>query len=387
VVSPVGRTRTAPADGDAPSLRFAVCGCNNYEHGYFTAFRAMAGESFDVVIHTGDYIYEHGGGSRSGAERQHFGGTLLTLDDYRSRYAQYKLDADLRAVHESAPFIVTWDDHEVANDYAGEHDRDDTPPAVFLLRRAAAYQAYFEHMPLRWSTRIAQHLQIYRRLRFGKLLDINVLDTRQYRSPLACGGQDTTDCAEAHDPARTIMGETQERWLAHNLHDARGVYTVVAQQVPTFARDARRANPARAFMMDKWDGYTAARDRLYAALVASRAPNPVVLSGDVHLHYASDLKLDYANPASPTIGAELTNSSISSNGDGADVSRDWPQIKGDNPHVKYHSGRRGYIACTASVDSLRADFRILDKVSEPGHPIRTDRTVAIEPGVAGVHVE
>jgi alkaline phosphatase D len=386
--SPIARTRTAPSPGAAvEGLRFAVCGCNNYEHGYFTAFRAIAGEAFDVVVHTGDYIYEDSGDPRPNGVRQHHGGTLFTLDDYRSRYAQYKLDADLRAVHASAPFVVTWDDHEVANDYAGDHDRDDTPPAVFLLRRAAAYQAYCEHMPLRWSTRVGGDVRIYRRLRFGRLLEVNVLDTRQYRSALACGGQDSTDCAAAHEPSRTMMGGEQERWLFKNLCDARAVFTIVAQQVPTFARDAHRANPSRAFMMDKWDGYTAARDRLYAQLVSSRAPNPVILSGDVHLHYASDVKLDYANPHSPTIAAELTNTSITSNGDGADVSRDWPAIQADNPHVKYHSARRGYIACTATPAALRADFRVLDKVTEPGYPTRTDRTVVVEAGRAGVIVD
>jgi alkaline phosphatase D len=387
--SAVGRTRTAPALAEAPArVRFAICGCNNYEAGYFTALRAIAEESFEFVVHTGDYIYEDSGEPRPNGVRTHHGGTLSTLEDYRSRYAQYKLDPDMQAAHASSPFVVTWDDHEVANDYAGAFDRRDTPPAVFLLRRAAAYQAYYEHMPLRTNVLLpGGAMRIYRRLRFGRLLDVNVLDTRQYRSRQACGGQDTTDCAGAHDPSRTMMGEDQERWLSGNLRDAHATYTVIAQQVPTFARDAHSANPQRAFMMDKWDGYTADRDRLYAQIVRSRAPNPVILSGDVHLHYAADVKVDYTDPRSPTIAAELTNTSLTSNGDGADVSRDWERIRSDNPHIRYHSARRGYISCTATRDALRADFRVIEKVTERGYPTRTGATVIVEAGRPGVVLE
>jgi alkaline phosphatase D len=151
-VSDIGRTRTAPAAGVAiERLRFAVCGCSHYETGYFTAFRRIAEEQFDFVFHTGDYIYEGraDGGQNTTRVRQHAGQEIYTLVDYRNRYGQYKSDPDLRAAHASAPFVMTWDDHEVSNDYAGDHDEDDTPPEIFLLRRAAAYQAYYEAMPLR----------------------------------------------------------------------------------------------------------------------------------------------------------------------------------------------------------------------------------------------
>jgi alkaline phosphatase D len=383
-ISQTGRTKTAPAVGaHVDRLRFGVCGCNHYENGYFTAFRRIAEEQFDLVIHTGDYIYEDG--ARNGRVRQHRGGEIFSVVDYRNRYALYKSDPDLMAAHTSAPFVVTWDDHEVDNDYAGDRDEHGTTPEVFLLRRAAAYQAYFEHMPLRASAvPTGPDMRLYRRLLFGNLIDLNMLDTRQFRSDQGCGGGWVTNCAAAHDTNRTLLGNDQEKWLFDNLARARAAWTVLGQQVPTFSRDAARFTPAGGrFSMDKWDGYVAARQRLYARLKDTKAPNPVILSGDVHLHYGADLKEDYANPASPTIGVELTNTSASSEGDGADVAPNWETIRGDNPHIKYHSARRGYIACTVTPTSLRADFRILDRVSVPGAPARTGGSFLIRAGRPG----
>jgi alkaline phosphatase D len=388
--SPIGRTKTAPVEGAAvDSLRFAVCGCNDYESGYFTAFRHIADERFDFVFHTGDYIYEGrtDGGRRADMVRQHHGDEIYTLVDYRNRYAQYKLDPDLKAAHASAPFVVTWDDHEVDNDYAGNRDENDTPPELFLLRRAAAYQAYFEAMPLRRSALPSgPELRLYRRLRFGSLIDLSVLDTRQHRSKQACGGGSKTGCAEALDRGRTILGAEQEAWLFENLATARSTWTVLGQQVPTFGRDNRRFAPNAGFAMDKWDGYAASRDRLYARLKETRAANPILLSGDVHLHYASDLKLDFANPRSETVGVEFTNTSITSTGDGAEASANWEQLRQDNPHIKYHSARRGYIACTATPRAMRADFKILDKVTIPHQPSRLGSSLIVEAGRPGANL-
>lgn len=386
-VSQTGRTKTAPPEGAAvDQLRFAVCGCNHYETGFFTAFRRIAEEPFDFVFHTGDYIYEGraNGGRNPNLVRQHHGQEIYTLVDYRNRYAQYKSDPDLLAAHASAPFIVTWDDHEVDNDYAGEMDENDTPPEVFLLRKAAAYQAYYETMPLRAATMpVGPQMRLYRRLQFGNLIDLSVLDTRQFRSKQACGGGGATDCAAALDPARTMLGAEQEKWLFANLASARAKWTMLGQQVPTFARDSAGASPAGRFSMDKWDGYAAARQRLYARLKETKAPNPVVLSGDVHVHYGADLKLDFANPRSEIIGVELTNTAVTSGSDGADVSPTWERVRGDNPHIKYHSSRRGYIACTATPTTLRAEFKILDKVTVPNLPARISGALVIEAGRPG----
>ena len=268
-VSQVGRTRTAPPAG-APvdRLRFAVCGCQHYEDGYFTAFRRIAEEQFDFVFHTGDYIYEGraDGGRNDRRFRQHNGDEIYTLGDYRNRYALYKSDRDLMAAHASAPWVVTWDDHEVDNNYAGDIDENNTPPEIFVLRRAAAYQAYYEAMPLRASALPSgSHMRIYRRLQFGSLIDLSVLDTRQWRSDQPCGDGSRTNCAERLAPTQTMMGPEQEKWLFDNLATVKARWTVIGQQVYSFAYDRAKANPDGQFSMDKWDGYVAARQRLYNA--------------------------------------------------------------------------------------------------------------------------
>jgi len=385
-VSQAGRTKTAPPSGAAVDrLRFGVCGCSHYEIGYFTACRRLAEEQFDFVFHTGDYIYEGrpNGGRSDALVRQHHGHEPYTLDDYRLRYAQYKMDADLKAAHASAPFVMAWDDHEVENNYAADRDENGTPPEIFLLRRAAAYQAYYETMPLRASALPSgPHMRIYRRMQFGNLIDFSVLDTRQWRSDQACGDGVHTDCAEALEPSRTMLGPEQEKWLFDNLATVRTRWTMLGQQVPTFRSD-RHAVPGGGFSMDKWDGYVAARQRLYARLQESRAPNPIVISGDVHAHFGADLKLDFMNPRSATVGVEFTNSSITSGADGSDVWPGWDQSKLDNPHIKYHNARRGYIACTATPATMRADFKILDRVTVPDRPATIGGSLVVEAGRPG----
>ena len=389
-VSRTGRTKTAPAAGAAVDrLRFGVCGCNHYEMGYFTAFRRIAEEQFDFVLHTGDYIYEgRADGGRGDRVRQHNGHEPYTLVDYRNRYALYKSDRDLMAAHASAPFLMTWDDHEVENNYAGDFDERGTPPEIFVLRRAAAYQAYYETMPLRAGAMPSgSHMRIYRRLQFGNLVDFSILDTRQWRSDQACGDGGHTDCAEALDPSRTMMGAEQEKWLFDTLAEVKARWTVIGQQVPTFARDMRAVDPDGAFSMDKWDGYVPARQRLYARLLETKAPNPIVLSGDVHNHYGADLKLDFTNLRSATVGVEFTNTAVTSTGDGADVTPAWELTKNASPHIKYHSGRRGYIACTATPASMRADFKILDRVTIPDQPIRIGGSLVVQAGRSGSYTD
>ena len=385
-ISQIGRTMTAAEPG-APvdRLRFGVCGCSHFETGFFTGYRRIAEENFDFVIHTGDYIYEGraDGGRSDGRVRQHTGDEIFTLVDYRNRYALYKSDPDLMAAHRSAPFIVSFDDHEVENNYAGEADENGTPAEVFLLRRAAAYQAYYEHMPLRASSLpTGSGIRIYRRLQFGDLIDMSVLDTRQWRSDQACGDGFRT-CPAALDPGRTILGAAQEKWLFENLGTVKSRWTVVSQQVYSFARDHQKLDPNARFNMDTWDGYVAARSRLYARLKETRAPNPIVISGDVHAHYGADLKLNFADPKSETVGVEFTNTSISAGGDGLDVSAAWPVTRSDNPHIKYHSARRGYIACTATPAAMTAEFKILDRVTVAGAATRIGGTLVVEAGRPG----
>jgi alkaline phosphatase D len=289
------------------------------------------------------------------------------------------------AAHASAPFIVSWDDHEVDNDYAGDADENDTPKEVFLLRRAAAYQAYFEHMPLRRaSLPVGPHLQLYRRLQFGDLIDLSVLDTRQYRSDQACGHGAASNCAAADDAAQCILGTAQEQWLFSQLASARARWTVLGQQVPAFARDnGPDAKPNTRFSMDKWDGYRACRHRLFTRLRETQAPNPILLSGDVHAHFGADLKLDFADPKSPTVGVEFTNTSITSGSEGSEVSPTWERLRANNPHVRFHSNRRGYVSCTATHANLRAEFKVVDRVTQPGADLRVAGALTVEAGRPG----
>lgn len=377
--SQIARTKTAPAAG-ADRLRFAFCGCQHYEMGYFTAFRHIARENADFVFHTGDYIYEYGANRRRRRQRvrSHNGEEVYSLADYRNRYALYKSDPDLIAAHASAPFIVSWDDHEVDNNWAGDRDQNGTPPAVFDLRRAAAFQAYYEHMPLR--TGALPHgarLRLYRQLSFGGLIDFNVLDTRQYRSDQACRDRWRADCSDALEPARTMLGPMQERWLNNKLAGAAAKWTVLAQQVPSYRLLSTRGGE-RSLNMDKWDGYPAARRRLYDALVEKRASNPIVLSGDIHAHMAAELRLDFDDLSSPRVGVEFTNTSISSAGDGADTWRDWERIGAANPHLKYNSYRRGYVVCDVTPERWLTEFKVVDKVTERGAPIRTAHRMVVE---------
>ena len=383
--SQVGRTRTAPAAGAAvEQLRFAVCGCSYYEDGYFTAYRRIAEGDFDFVLHTGDYIYEaRPNSARNNRKvREHLVEEVFTLADYRTRYAQYKLDDDLRTAHLSAPFVVSWDDHEVANNYAGDVDGVNTPREVFLLRRAAAFQAYYEHMPLRRPAfPSGSRMQVYRRLQFGSLVDLSILDTRQYRSNQACGDGARTGCAEALDPNRTMLGDDQERWLYGNLATARAQWTLIGQQVYSFARDLVRSAPEGRYAMDKWDGYVGARTRLYSRLKETKTPNPIVISGDVHAHFGAELKMDFTDVRSESIGVEFTNSSISAGADGSDVATDWEITRADNPHIRYHGNRRGFIACTITPSQMRAEFRSLERVTEPDAPVVTSPAFVVEAGV------
>lgn len=390
-VTPAGRSKTAPAAGQSvDQLRWGLCGCNHYESGYFTAYRGMANENFDFIIHTGDYIYEgrdNGNRTPDTAVRRHHGQEIHTVVDYRNRYAQYKSDANLQAAHASAPWLMTRDDHEVENNYT-LIDENNIPQEIFALRKAMAYQAYYETMPLRASAiPTGPHQQLYRRLQFGSLMDISLLDTRQYRSDQPCGDGSRTGCADIDAPDATMLGADQERWLFDNLASAKATWTVLSQQVPIFMRDNLAATPDAQFSMDKWDAYTVARQRLMNRLQETRAPNPVALSGDVHLAYAAELKMDYRDPDSATVGIEFTGTSITSGGDGSDVTATWDSVKGDNPHIKYHSARRGYTAFVTTASEMRAEYRIVDKVTEAGQPIRHGASIVATAGQPGLRVE
>ena len=239
-------------------------------------------------------------------------------------------------------------------------------------------------MPLRpGALPTGPDLKLYRRLTFGSLVDFSVLDTRQYRSNQACERDAQPGCSELLDDQRTMLGPVQEQWLFEELGRARARWTVIGQQVPLFARDLGPDSASGRVSTDKWDGYPVARDRLIARIVDSRAPNPIVLSGDVHVHFGADLKRDFGRPESATIGSEFTNTSATSGGDGSAASANWKVVGPLNPHIKYHSALRGYVACAVTPTTFRADFKVVDRVTVPNQPARTGASLLVEAGKPG----
>ncbi len=391
-ISPAGRTRTAPT-GAPDRLRLAVASCQHYEQGLYTAYQHMAAEDLDLVLHVGDYIYESDTPPDRPRLRQHNSTEPVTLDEYRNRYALYKSDPSLQAAHAAFPWIATWDDHDVESNYANlipelpnptEGPAQD-PRAGFPARRAAAYQAYYEHLPLRRPQRPkGADLRLYRHLAFGDLADLRVLDTRQYRTDQPCeDGRRAPRCAGAFDPAATMTGPAQERWLLDGLSSSRARWRVVPQQLPIFQRDFT-AGPERAFDMDRWDGYPAARDRILGFIAARQIPDVIVLSGDIHAFFASDLKADYDDASSPTVGAEFVATSISSAGDGFDTTPDDDKLLAESPHVRFHNRRRGYLRCEVTPGLWRTDMRAVDVVTVPGAPVTTKASFVVENGRPGI---
>jgi alkaline phosphatase D len=383
-LSPIGRARTVPANHVLPKkLRFAFASCQHFEQGYFTAFEHMASEDLDLVVHLGDYIYENGG--RENEVRKHSGGEIMTLADYRNRYAQYRTDPHLQTVHARFPWIVTWDDHELDNNYADDiSEESDVAAADFLVRRANAYQAFYEHMPLRRSSLPAgPDMQLFRRLRYGRLVDFAVLDTRQYRTDQPNGDGLRPREGDVFDPRATILGRRQEQWLKRTWLQSRAEWNVLAQQV-MLARVDRIPGEEDRYSMDQWSGYEACRDRVLSFLHQRQVPNPVVLTGDVHTNYVNDLLLDVDDPQSPVLGSEFVGTSISSGGDGPQKLDYTDGMLAENPWVKFHNAERGYVSCTVTPDHWRSDYQVVEYVTRPGAPLITRQSFVIENGEPGV---
>jgi alkaline phosphatase D len=390
--SPVGRTRTAPPRGGrGPDLTFGLVSCQRYDQGYYTAYRHLAEEDVDLVFHLGDYLYEYAvspvGGSRAypaGTLPGHFGHETVTLEDYRLRYALYKSDPDLRAAHAAHPFVVTWDDHETENNYAGDTPESEGPADAFLLRRAAAYRAYWENMPLRRpQLPDGPDLRLYRRLHWGRLAQFDVLDTRQYRSDQAYGDGWQYSGPESEDPARTLTGDTQENWLLKGWQRSDALWNVVPQQV-TFARRYNSTTLPSKVSMDSWDGYPASRERVLAGARAAGIENLMVLTGDVHVHYGFDIKRDFDDPGSRTLGTEIVTTSVTSGGNGSEKPANWATYMAANPHLKFYNGLRGYATVTLGRHLARADFKTVPHVTTEGAPLTTAASFVTEVGDQGL---
>ncbi len=399
IASPVGRTRTLPEPQALPArLRLAYASCQRWEHGYFSAWRHLAQEQPDLVLFLGDYLYEYPG--NQSPVRTATGGWLVTLRDYRRRHALYKTDPDLQAIHAACPWAMTWDDHEVQNNYAGVHAgysgaADPVPPGEFAARRLAAYQAYYEHMPLPASVlayamrglgRPGGGPRIHREMVLGRLATLVLLDGRQYRDAAVCTGPqgaalvDPQACAAWNDPARSLLGTAQEQWLDALLarrSTGERRWTLLAQQTVFGPRDFR-SGPGQRFSNDGWDGYAAARQRLTTQLERTAAPNPVFLGGDVHANWVGHVKSDYAREDSRTLGVEFCGTSITSHGGNND--RMAERLR-ENPHfVLADAERRGYGIVDLAPQGLHTQLRAVDDVARQDSGVSTLATFAVEAG-------
>jgi alkaline phosphatase D len=389
-VSPVGRTKTAPPAG-APldRLRFAFSSCQDWLTGHYTAYRHMAEEELDFVLFLGDYIYEDAygpgdDGSWATPGREHTAPEIRTVDDYRVRHALHKSDPLLQAAHAAFPWVATWDDHEVDNDYAGERGEGGEPVDPFLGRRAAGYQAFYEHLPLRpESMPFGPSMRLYRRLAFGDLAAFSVLDSRQYRTDHPCGAGEQVPCPAAMDPNSTMLGPEQERWLLAGLDASQARWNVVAQQVLMAELDHAEGD-AEIVWTDSWDGYPAARNRVLGHVMSRNIANPVVLTGDWHSTFVNDLKADFADPDSPTIATEFVVTAVTTGGDDNGYDDYYGPMVPNNPHIKFFDGDgRGYMAVEVTPERWRTDVRMVESVIDPAAGIRTAASFVVEDGRPG----
>lgn len=367
--TPIARTTTAPAeDALAARIRMAHVSCQRYETGYFTAYGDLAEHDLDLVVHVGDYIYE----TSNGPVRNMGLPIAISLDDYRTRYALHKGDQHLRAAHAVAPFVVTWDDHEVENNYTSEFAQPESPTpdeASFLARRADAYRAWWEHQPVRLPAPDGPDYPIFRRVPLGRLATIHVLDTRQYRTNQTCGTGDVGPrCDLAFDPRTTVLGATQERWLTKGLKGSRR-WNVLANQV--LMQQWRFTPGNEVWNLDQWDGYPVARDRVFAAMSARGVSDNVVLTGDVHSSWVGTLAVDFDDPASKVLGVELVGPGISSVPSAA-LSSIEPVVHANSPHVRWsETTRTGWVRHEVTPDEWRTEYRLVDDVTVANAPVRS----------------
>lgn len=388
-VSMTGLARTAPRIGDTPSrVRIGVAGCQHYETGYYTAFRRLAEEpDLDLVFHYGDYIYEREGMESNDKQmrvRKHVGHEIYSLDDYRRRYAQYKSDEDLKAAHAAAAFVSSFDDHEVDNNWAAGADQDGTPPEIFALRRAAAMQAWYEHMPVRAAQFPRQgSLKMYRRLDYGTLLRMHVLDTRSYRADQLCDYKVKRACETEDSPDRTMLGAEQEQWLASGLDPDRR-WNLIAQQklMMPFDRQPDRDLPAE-HGSDGWDGYRGARRRLAGAIKDRQLTNVVVSSGDAHRHYVGSVPLDDEALDGPAIATEFLSTSITSGGDGDPEPPSYGEMLRRNPHFALVNSQRGYQLFDIQSRSMEVDIKVVEQVTSPGSRATSFAKYTVDPARPG----
>ena len=372
--SPVGRTRTLPGRG-AQRLRLGQVSCSNYPTGYFNVYRCLANRTdLDAIVHLGDYIYEFAGNRYNdpsidrGVEPA---SELVTLGDYRNRYAFYRRDLDLQEIHRRHPFIVVWDDHEMANDaWSGGASNHLAGQGEWKTRQRAAYRAYLEWMPIRESN--ATDIRLYRRFAFGGLADLVMLDTRGMRDQQVA----STDAAGLADPRRTLLGAEQERWLSNTLRESQGsgaLWRIIGQQVLF----SPMTMPGMGVLKtDVWDGYPAARDRVFDMIDSGRISDVAVLTGDIHSSWALDVprqpwaaydpKTANGSRAVEIVAPAVSSPPMFSSAAQRDLAT---MLESLAPHVKFLEGEsRGYVLLDVTPKSIVADWYFVPTVTE-----RTER--------------
>jgi alkaline phosphatase D len=385
--SPIGRTRTMPAPDASPDkLRFAVTSCQNFEAGLFTAYQQMVKDKPDLVFHLGDYIYEYASG-RNGKVRTHLGPEIESLDQYRIRYAQYRSDKDLQAMHAACPWFVTWDDHEFDNNCANDiSEQKNVDTAKFLIRRANAYQAYYEMMPLRTSSLpVGPNMTLYRKGSFGTLAEFFILDTRQYRSDQPNNDRKSPLNAAATNPRNTLLGETQRKWLFDSMSASKGTWNILAQQVMMALADRSSAKAPANYSMDQWPGYAHERAALLKHIQDHKITNPVVLTGDIHSNWANELRIDDFKQEQAIIASEFVTTSLSSGGNGSATIKGLDEYLGRNPCTKFHNRERGYIMCDVTAKTYTADYKVIDEVLKPGGKTTSRAKFTVEAGTPKIH--
>ncbi|MDA0179520.1 alkaline phosphatase D family protein [Solirubrobacter phytolaccae] len=388
-VSPVGRTRTAPPPffGNK-ELTFAFVSCHNWANGYFNVYDDIVRRDPQFVVHLGDYIYEGPGGTAP--FRPHLPAVrLASLSDFRIRHAQYKTDPDLQKVHAALPFFMTWDDHEVDNNYAGLVPGTDVPAEQFPAIRAAAYKAYYEHMPVRKTAvpSVGTGMMMFRTIQWGRLASFYAIDGRQYRSPNAdpasprgANGYTPSEL----DPNRTMLGPDQMRWLLNELSTTRAGWNVLANNkaFSPFDRDTA-LNSVEFNSPDNWDGYVADRQKILETLAERRTPNPIVLTGDSHNNWVRNVPPDFNRLDGPPVATEFMGTSLSTAGNTPNPFVRWNNDK-NNPHLLFRNNQRGYVECAMTPQSWTSRFRIVTEIEKRVYgTAETLATFGVESGKAG----
>ena len=385
--SPIGRTRTMPLDHVmAKNLRFAVTSCQNFEQGLFTAYEQMIEDNVDLVFHLGDYIYEYKGFDNK--TRKHLGPEIENLAQYRQRYAQYRMDPLLQKMHAQCPWWVTWDDHEFDNNCAGDiSEQKGVDKITYLKRRAAAYQAYYEMMPLRTSALpMGPDMKLYRKARFGRLADFLVLDTRQYRTDQPNGDRNKPLTDDSKNPNNTLLGKTQKGWMYKSLIQSEAKWNVLTQQVMMGMVNRQRSDgKAAIYSMDQWPGYSAEKMAIMRFLKERSISNPVVLTGDIHSNWVNELRVDDFKMDSKLVATEFVTTSLSSGGNGSQAEKNAEKYKSNSPFVKFFNAERGYILCELTPEKWVSHYKVVDEVLKPGGKTTIRASYQINTGSPQVH--